>query len=103
MTNGGGAAGGAAAASAAAAYRQTIANAVKASGAIIKVKPEEFTKVLYKLEAPLVVYSDRTFWGHKYRYLVGYKGLVFYCKSPTPLEMPATTEMIKAENIWIPN
>ncbi|MBC8278145.1 MAG: hypothetical protein H8E46_07930 [FCB group bacterium] len=98
---GGGAAGGAAAAGAA--HQNEIANAVKASGAIIKVVPEEFTKVLYKLNEPLVVYSEFHFFSTSYKYLVSHKGLVFYTKSPQPLELPSGTEVIRAQKVWIPN
>ena len=97
---GGGAAGGGAAAAGA---HQAMMNAVKASGAIIKVLPEEFNKVLYKLKEPLVVYSEFHFFSTSYKYLVSHKGLVFYTRSPQPLELPSGTEVIRAQKVWIPS
>ncbi|MEM3957627.1 MAG: hypothetical protein QXO47_05420 [Thermoproteota archaeon] len=38
-----------------------------------------------------------------YRYLVGYKGFVFFTRSKTPLELPHGTNLIIAKQIWIPS
>jgi len=89
--------GGAAAASAAA-----IANAVKASGAIVKVKPADFETILSKSESPLVVTAESHFFGSSYKYLTGYKGLCFFTKSSVPLQLPGKVELIAADRIWIP-
>jgi len=98
MTNGAiaaGAAGGAAAAA--------IAQAIKASGAIVRVESADFETILGKAENPLVVYSQGGFFSTSHHYLTGYKGLVFYCKSSTPLVLPAKAETIGAKKIWIPS
>ena len=95
MQGGGGAA--------AAGAHQAMMNAVKASGAIIKVVPEEFVKVLYKLNEPLVVYSEFHFFSTSYKYLVSYKGLVFYSRYAQPLDMPSGTEIVRAQRVWIPS
>ena len=39
----------------AAVIAQMIAEAVKASGTVVRIEPEEFVKILKKIEAPLVV------------------------------------------------
>lgn len=99
MSNGGvigGAAGGGAAAQAA------IANAIRASGAIINVESTDFMTILQKIEKPLVVYSESTFLSTKYHYLTSYKGLIFYTKTTVPLTLPLSTEIIHAKKIWIP-
>jgi hypothetical protein len=95
----GGAAGGAAGAAAAAA----IANAIKASGAIVKVDPNDFRKIMAKIDAPLVVRAEGGFLSRKYQYLTAYKGLIFYTKSPSELPFGSGVEMILAEKIWIPS
>jgi len=96
MTNGaaGAAAGGAAAAA--------IAQAIKSSGAIVSVEPSDFLTILSKSESPLVVLAEGGVIKRKYRYLTGYKGLVFFTKSTTPLELKSGTEVIAAKKIWIP-
>lgn len=88
---------------AAAARAAAIAQAIKASGAIVRVKPNDFASILYKIEKPLVVMARGGFIKVNYRYLVAYKGLVFFTKSPTELQLPGGAEVIFADQIWIPN
>lgn len=96
MSNGGGAAGAAAATAAAA-----IAQAIKASGAIVRVEPDEFVKLAQRAENPLVV-TAKAFWGG-FSYLMSYKGLAFYAKSKEPLRLPAEAELVLAKKIWVPS
>jgi hypothetical protein len=91
--------GGAVAAGAAAA---AIANAIKASGAIVRVESADFETILRKSDNPLVVCAQGGFFSTSYQYLTGYKGLVFYCKTSTPLMLPHKVEVINAKRIWIP-
>ena len=96
MSNGA-AAGGAAAAAAAA-----IAQAIKASGAIVAVEPEEFLKIVSRARDPLVVTAEGGFFGRSYQYLSSYKGLAFFTKSPEPLNLPGDAELVVSRKIWIP-
>jgi hypothetical protein len=89
-------------AGAAAAAAAAIAQATRASGAIIKMEPAEFVKMLHKSERPLVAYAVGGFWGKSYSYLTSYKGLFFYCKNREPLALPGAVETITCEKIWIP-
>ena len=74
-------AGGAAAAGAAAA----MVNAIKASGVLIRVQPEEFSKLLSRAsepkDNPLIVVAEGGIFGKNYQYLMSYKGLTFFTKS----------------------
>lgn len=97
--NGGAAAGAAGGAAAAAA---AIANAIKASGAIIKVEPAEFRKILDRCEKPLVVIATGGVFSKHYRYLTSYKGLYFFTKSKETLHLPGDVETVPADTIWIP-
>jgi hypothetical protein len=91
-----GATGGAAAAAAA------IAEAIKASGVIVRVEPDSFLAILRKQEAPLVVHATGGFLSASYQYLTSYKGLAFFSKSANPLSLPGGTELVHARKIWIP-
>jgi len=91
MTNGAGAAGAMAA----------IANAIKASGAIVRVEPQEFLNILSKVKEPLVVYSRAGFLT-QHKYLTSYKGLIFFAKSKEQLLIPASVEIVNAKKIWVP-
>ncbi len=88
--------GGAAAAAAA------IAQAIKASGAIVSVGPEDFMQIVDKADKPLVVASENHFVVTRYKYLTGYKGLVFFTSSPAPLMFKSGAELVSAKKIWIP-
>jgi hypothetical protein len=95
MAYAGGAAGGAAAYAA-------IAQAIKASGAIVKVEPEDFQKILEKTKDPLVVVAKGGVFKANYQYLTGCKGLAFYTKSATPLPLPGDADVVASKQIWIP-
>lgn len=88
---------------AAAARQQAIAQAIKASGAIVRVEPDQFLKILPRGKEPLVVTAEKGgLFGSGHQYLTSYRGLVFYTKSSTPLALPGKVEVIVAQKIWIP-
>ncbi len=88
-------AGGAAAAAA-------IAMAIKASGVLIRLDPDEFRKVMVRVPEPLVVITEGGLFTTNYQYLMSYKGLAFYTKASAPLDLPAGAEVVSAQRIWIP-
>jgi ABC-type branched-subunit amino acid transport system substrate-binding protein len=81
---------------------QVTAQAIKASGAIVRVEPEDFLKVLARSADPLVVTAPGGFISNGHEYLFSYKGLAFFTSSPEPLALPEGTEVIAAQRIWIP-
>jgi len=90
------AAGGAAAAAAA------IASAIKASGVLVRVNPEDFYKILQKSDKPLVITATGGFISKNYQYLTSYKGFAFFTKTQEPLVLSPMVEVIAANKIWIP-
>jgi hypothetical protein len=92
-------AGGAGSAAAAAA----IAQATKASGAIVSVGPEDFSKIITRANKPLVVIYKGGVFKANYQYLTSYKGLIFHTKSDRELILPGDVEVIAAKGIWIPD
>ncbi|HHW74851.1 MAG TPA: hypothetical protein GX744_06300 [Firmicutes bacterium] len=89
--------------SGAAAAAAAIAQAIKASGAIVRVSAEDFTTIVDRVERPLVVVSVGKVLVKRYHYLTSYKGLIFYTKSPRELMFKGTTEYITAGSIYVPN
>jgi glycogen synthase len=85
-----------------AAVYAAIAQAIKASGAIVRVEPEHFLTLLSKVKDPLVVTARGGFIKANHQYLTGYKGLVFFTKSSTPLILPGSAEVVASKQIWIP-
>ena len=94
--------GAAAAGAGGAAAAAAIAQAIKASGAIVNLKPAEFQKILDRNSDGMVVIAQSRFFGTTYRYLTSYKGLAFHTKSKEPIPVPSTCEVIAADKIWIP-
>lgn len=94
MSTGAGASGAAAAAA--------IAQAIKASGAIVKVEPNDFMTIIDRQDEPLIVQSEAGVFGTVYRYLTSYKGLAFYTQTSRKLHLPGTAELVLAKKIWIP-
>jgi hypothetical protein len=81
---------------------QMIANAVKASGTVVRVEPSEFAKLLTRAESPLVIYTQGGLISTNHQYLISYKGFAFYTKSDEPIDLPKNAEVIVADKIWIP-
>jgi hypothetical protein len=80
-----------------------IAQAIKASGAIISLEPNDFFTVVSRVEKPAVVLATSGFRKKTYQYLTGYKGLIFYTKTKEPLQLSSSAEVIVARKIWIPS
>lgn len=91
-------AGGAAAAAAAA-----IAQAIKASGAIVSVQPAEFRKLLRHNPEGVVVHAVGGFFSPSHKYLMSYRGFAIYTSAGDPISLPASCQVIEAEKIWVPN
>ena len=79
-----------------------IAKAIKASGVIVHVEPNDFLGILQRQQGALVVHATGGFFSTNYQYLVSYKGLAFSTKSPDPLVLPRGCEVIEARKIWVP-
>jgi len=90
-------------AEAAAIAAAAIANAIKASGVVVRVSPEDFASILRRVEKPLVIYSKGGFFTTKHHYLTSYKGFAFYTKSANQMDLPKSVEVIIAQSIWIPS
>lgn len=87
----------------AAAAAAAIAQAVKASGAIVRMDPENFVQIVHRAEEPVVVMATSKIFGRiSYKYLTSYKGLAFYAKSSSQLPLGVRTELVYAKQIWIP-
>ena len=78
------------------------ARAAKASGSIVRVKPDDFLSILSRTKQPLVVTARGWVFGTRYQYLTSYKGLTFYTSSRMELTLPNDAEVIHANSIWVP-
>jgi len=86
----------------AAAVAAVVVQAIRASGVVVQMPPQDFLTILGKSERPLVVMAPGRFLAPKYQYLTAHKGLAFYTRSKEPLRLPQDVELIEARSIWIP-
>ena len=80
-----------------------IANAVKASGVVVRVEAGEFLAILKRIDAPLVVIGRGGVFKKHYQYLTSYKGLAFFATSPDAFLLPPRVEVVQAKTISIPD
>ena len=86
----------------AAAAQAAMINAVRSFGVVVTVEPNEFEEIVSRQESPLVVTSTGGFFSTEFRYLMSYKGLTFFTKSPTPLSLPDDVEFVLAKKLLLP-
>ena len=86
----------------AAAAAAAIAQAIKASGVLVRVSQADFESILNRSEKPLVITATGGFISTNYQYLTSYKGFAFFTKCPAPLVFSPKVEVIVAGKIWIP-
>ena len=76
--------------------------AIKASGAIVRVDPDEFRKLLDQNPNGLVVHSMGGLFSSRHNYLMGYKGFVFHTSDGDGISLPPSCQVVEARKIWIP-
>ena len=84
-----------------AAAHAAMVQAVKASGVLVKVDPQDF--IASKTKNPLIVAAKAGWRGNQYAYLTSYKGLAFHTQTPQPLDLPGDAEVVNAQQIWMPS
>lgn len=87
----------------AAAHAAAMANAIKASGVVVRVEAQDFLIIVEKEREPLVVTGMGGVFRKHHQYLTSYKGLAFFTTSPQPLVLPRSVEIIAAKKITIPD
>jgi hypothetical protein len=93
---------GSSAAGASAAVAAAINEAIKASGAIVRLEPVDFERMLGRMEDALVICTESGRLKTKYEYMTSYRGFVFYTKTTEEIRVPDRCEAIKAKKMWIP-
>jgi hypothetical protein len=79
-----------------------VANAIKASGTLVRVSSTNFLTIVSRSEEPLVIVAEGGVFSTSYQYLTSYKGLAFFTKSSDPLPLDGSAEIITAEKICMP-
>jgi hypothetical protein len=86
----------------AAAAAAAIANAIKASGVVVRLDAKDFQAILRKVENPLVIYAEGGIFSTNYQYMVSYKGFAFVTKTSAPILLPSNVETVMAKKVWLP-
>jgi hypothetical protein len=89
-------------AGAAGAAAAAVAKAVKASGVIVHVEPDEFRKLLDQNAQGLVVHAVGGLFYPVHKYLMSYKGLAFYTSARETIHLPSTYQIVEAKKLWVP-
>ena len=92
----------AAGAGAGAAAAAAVAQAIKASGAIVDLEPEEFQRILGRMESGLVIQTLGGFRKKTHEYLAAHAGFIFHTKSAQRLSLPSGVTTVWARKIWVP-
>ena len=85
-----------------AAAAAAVAQAVKASGAIVETEPEEFQRIVSRMDSGLVVQTMSGFRKKRHEYLAAYGGFIFHTKSERRLSLPSGVETVWAKKVWVP-
>ena len=85
------------------AAQAAIANALKASGVVVRLEPSEWMSILKRTDAPLVVIGTGGVFRKHVQYLTSYRGLAFFTTSRDPLVLPGRAEIVSAKSISIPD
>jgi hypothetical protein len=86
-----------------AAIHAAIANAIKATGVVVRLEPNEWLSVLKRNENAVVVVAEGGMFKKSFRYLTSYRGLAFFTKSDQALVLPGRAEVITAKSISLPD
>ena len=80
------------------AAQAAIQEAIKASGAIVKIEPNEFSNLISKMDDGIVIEKgDNGFFDSGYKYSTSDKGFIFYCKSKNQINDPVKTRKNKGQ------
>jgi len=77
-------------------------NALRMSGAFIRIDVQDFQNILHKAEGLLVIESKTGIFSNTFLYLTSYKGFICYCKTKEQLGVPGSHEKIYASQVSLP-
>ena len=89
-------------AGAGAAAAAALAQAIRASGAVVRIYPQDFLAILSRNMGAVVVQPHGGTLPSKVEFLTSYNGLILYTEAQTMLQLPNNIELITADKIWIP-
>ena len=86
-----------------AAHAAAMANAIKASGVVVRMEAADWLGIVKRIEDPLVVVGRGGVFRKHFQYLTSYRGLAFFTTSATELVLPGRVDVVAAKKISIPD
>jgi hypothetical protein len=80
----------------------TLAQAVRATGGLVRVDPADFQTLVNRIENPLVVVKEGGLFSPSIKYLTSYRGFILYTQSRQALHLPGRCEVLQASSVWLP-
>jgi hypothetical protein len=88
----------------AAAAAAAIANAIKASGALVEIEPRDFQDLVERIPEPLVLYKGAGgMFDRKHQYATSHRGFVFFARTREPLLLPTRVQLLPVMKMWMPD
>jgi hypothetical protein len=79
---------------------QMVTQAGRSSGLLVRLSPEEFSRLVSRTSDQLVVVVEGD---SHYHYLTSHKGVPFYTRSQNRLQLPPNAEVVIAEGMSLPD
>lgn len=79
-----------------------VIRAIKASGVIVRLAPDDFAALAAQNTGGLLVHAMGGFLNRRHKYLMGHRGLAFCTIAPEALPLPRGCQLVEAKSIWIP-
>jgi len=76
--------------------------AIRASGAIVRVEARDFEGVVRKTGDAVVIRARPAMLSKQYQYMTSYRGFIFYTRTREQLRFASSVEVIEAKTIYTP-
>ena len=79
-----------------------LVQAIRASGAIVRVEAREFERIVRKVDEAIVIRARPGMFSKHNQYLTAYRGFVFHTRTRDDLQFASSVEIVEAKRIWVP-
>lgn len=91
-------------AGAGAAAQAAIAQAIKASGAMVEIEAADFEELIRLIRDPLVLHQEPGgMFSRKHQYATSHGGFIFFARAREPIYLPRQLRPIPVKKIWTPD
>jgi hypothetical protein len=84
------------------AVHAAMIQAIRASGAIVRVEARDFDRIVRSAGDALVIRARPSAFSRKYHYMTSYRGFIFYTRTREQLQFASSVEVIEAKTVYAP-